>query len=119
MIIQGDQQIAAKQGDSGELEVKVNGNLVAAETNKAVTADTDILTTAYTATKTGISALLVSVASVGVLSLVVNGVSAEINDGVSLDAGKWYEFEVLMAAGSTYNLQYSVSNTLQIQWVVR
>ena len=27
MIIQGDQQIAAKQGDSGELEVKVNGSL--------------------------------------------------------------------------------------------
>jgi hypothetical protein len=28
MIIQGDQQIAAKQGDSGELEVKLNGSLV-------------------------------------------------------------------------------------------
>jgi hypothetical protein len=116
MIIQGDQQIAAKQGDSGELEVKLNGSLVAAETNKAVTADNNILTTGYTASNTKTSILLVKTNASGILSLMVDGVSGPLNGGQPLDIDNWYAFEIPIVSTSVYNLKLSADATMQIKW---
>lgn len=95
-----------------------NGVQVANETGKSVTADTDVLTD-YTAETNESSLLLVLTDTEGVLSLILDDVSGCLNDGDSLEASKWYAFEIPVTSGSTYNLQFSVDSTLQIKWVVR
>lgn len=99
--------------------VTVNGSLVANETNKAVTANTNILAANYTADGNKSSLLMVLTNTPNVLSLLVDGVSGTLNSGIALDAGKWYAFEIPITYQSTYNLQSSVSATMQIKWVVR
>jgi len=96
--------------------VQLTGSLIAKETNKAVTVDTDILTD-YTATANSNSALMVSTNTAGILKLEVDGVLGSLNSGTALDAGKWYAFDVLMTDGSVYNLQFSVNATMQIKWI--
>lgn len=102
----------------GVLNVNLNGSLVAKETNKAVTANTNILATDYTADGNKSSLLMVLTDTSSVLSLLVDGVSGTLNSGIALDAGKWYAFEIPITYQSTYNLQSSVSATMQIKWVV-
>lgn len=102
----------------GTLNVNVNGSLVAKETNKAVTANTNILAADYTADGNKSSLLMVLTDTSSVLSLLVDGVSGTLNSGIALDAGKWYAFEIPITYQSTYNLQSSVSATMQIKWVV-
>lgn len=99
--------------------VRIEADLVAKLTAQSVTADTDILTSAFTATENRTSLLLVMTNTEGILSLVLDGVSGYLNDGDSLEASKWYAFEIPVTSGSTYNLQFSVDATLQIKWVVR
>jgi len=89
---------------------------LANEVNKAVTAATDILTTDYTATESGISVLMISTNTAGILSLEVDSVVGQLNGGTNLDIGKWYAFDVPVVEDSLYNLQFSVSATLQIKW---
>lgn len=103
----------------GVLNVNVNGSLVANETNKAVTANTNILAANYTADGNKSSLLMVLTDTPNVLSLLVDGVSGTLNSGIALEAGKWYAFEIPITYQSTYNLQSSVSATMQIKWVVR
>jgi len=102
----------------GVLNVNVNGSLVANETNKAVMANTNILAADYTADGNKSSLLMVLTDTSSVLSLLVDGVSGTLNSGIALDAGKWYAFEIPITYQSTYNLQSSVSATMQIKWVV-
>jgi hypothetical protein len=99
--------------------VEVSGSLVAKETNKVVTAATNILASDYTATKNGSMQLMVQTDTAGVLSLIVDGVSGKMNAGASLATGVLYAFEIPMTAESTYNLQLSVGATMQIKWVVK
>ena len=93
------------------------GNLVNNQTNKAVTASTNILTANYTAINYQQSTLMVSTSATGTLSLAVDGVLSTLNSGIALDINKWYAFDVLLLTGSTYNLQLSVDATMQIKWV--
>ena len=89
---------------------------LANEVNKAVTAATDILTTDYTATESGISVLMVLTNTAGILSLEVDNVAGQLNGGTNLDAGKWYAFDVPIIEDSLYNLQFSINATLQVKW---
>jgi hypothetical protein len=99
--------------------VKLASSVVANETNKVITANADMLATAFTATRTSMSTFLLSASAAGLLSLVVNGVEANLNDAAALDPGKWYAFEIPMVTGATYNLQYSANATIQLTWVVK
>ena len=92
-------------------------NLVSNQTNKAVTASTNILAANYTALNYQQSTLMVSTSATGILSLAVDGVLSTLNSGVALDINKWYAFDVLLLTGSTYNLQLSVDATMQVKWV--
>ena len=94
------------------------GSLANNQTNKAVTANTNILTSNYTSTKYSKSVLQVMTGTAGILSLVVDGVSGTLNSGLALTASAWYEFEISLLSGSTYNLQLSVGATMQEKWQV-
>ena len=98
--------------------VSVVGSLANNQTNKAVTANTNILTANYTPTKYSKSVLQVMTNTAGVLSLVVDGVSGTFNSGSPLTANAWYEFEVSLLLASTYNLKLSVGATMQVKWQV-
>jgi len=93
------------------------GTLINNQTNKAITASTNILTANYTAINYQQSTLMVSTSATGILSLAVDGVLSTLNSGVALDINKWYAFDVLLLKDSTYNLQLSVDATMQIKWV--
>ena len=95
----------------------LSGSLVKNETNKAVTLNTDIFAENYTADKSMTTTLMVETNTSGVLLLEVDGVLASLNGGASLDAGKWYAFDIPMLSTSVYNLQFSVNTTLQIKWI--
>jgi len=99
-------------------EVTVTGNLANNQTNKVVLANTNILASNYTSTAYKKSVLQVMTNTAGVLSLVVDGVSGTLNSGSSLVAGAWYEWDVSLLSGSTYNLQLSVGATMQVKWQV-
>lgn len=96
--------------------VQLTGSIVANHTSVVVAANTDILTD-YTAAKTMQTTLMVETGTGGVLSLEVDGVLASLNGGASLDAGKWYAFDIPMLATSVYNLKFSVIATMQIKWI--
>jgi len=101
-----------------DVNANIVGSLAKKETNKVVTANTDIWTEDYTADKYSKSVLQVATDIAGVLSLVVDDVSSTINSGSPLVANAWYEFEVSLLSGSTYNLQLSVGATMQVKWQV-
>lgn len=101
---------------AGILTVQLSGSILANETSKVVTANTDILTD-YTALKTMQTSLMVETNTGGVLSLELDGILASLNGGSSLEAGKWYAFDIPVLAASVYNLQFSVGTTLQIKWI--
>lgn len=97
-------------------DIQLTGSTLAKETNKAVTAATDILTD-YTAPSNANSVLMVLTNTAGVLSLEVDAVLGSLNGGNPLDIGKWYAFEIPLTATSIYNLQFSVNATMQIKWI--
>ena len=105
--------------DTGILltQTSIQGNLINNQTNKAVTASTNILASNYTALNYQQSTLMVSTSATGILSLAVDGVLSTLNSGVALDINKWYAFDVLLLKDSIYNLQLSVDATMQIKWV--
>lgn len=96
--------------------VQLSGSILADETDKAATANTDILTD-ITATKTEMTTLMVATNTGGTLKLEVDGSLNSLNGGVALDAGKWYAFDIPILAASVYNLQLSASATMQIKWI--
>lgn len=97
-------------------QTQVVGGLTNNQTNLAVTANTNIITD-YTAPGYQKSTLMVLANNTGILNLLVDGVSGALNSGTALTAGQWYAFDVPMMSGSKYNLQYSVSATMQIKWI--
>lgn len=96
----------------------ISGSLANNQTNASVTANTNILTANYTATAYRKSVLQVMTNTAGILSLVVDGVSGTLNSGSALTANAWYEFEISLLSGSTYNLQLSADATMQVKWQV-
>ena len=102
--------------DPSQNAVQLSGSVVADETNKAATANTDILAD-ITATKTEMTTLMVATNTGGILKLEVNGSLNSLNGGTALDAGKWYAFDIPFLAASVYNLQLSASATMQIKWI--
>ncbi len=96
--------------------VELSGSLITSEKNKAVTAATDIITD-YTATQTKMTTLMIETNTAGVLSLEVDAILASLNNGVALDAGKWYSFDIPMIKDLVYQLQFSVNATMQIHWI--
>lgn len=96
--------------------VSLSGSILANETSKAATADTDILTD-YTATKTMQTTLMVATDTSGILSLEVDGSLNSLNGGVALTADQWYAFDIPILAASVYSLQLSASATMQIKWI--
>lgn len=103
-------------GVTDALPVQLSGSILADETDKAATANTDILTD-ITATKTEMTTLMVATNTTGILKLEVDGSLNSLNGGVSLDTGKWYAFDIPILAASVYNLQLSVGATMQIKWI--
>jgi len=96
--------------------VQLAGSIICKETNKVVAVATDILTD-YTATQNMNSTLMVLTNVAGILSLEVDAVLGSMNEGVSLDSGKWYAFDVPITNTSVYNLQFSAIATMQIKWI--
>jgi len=94
------------------------GSLANNQTNKVTLANTNILAVNYTSTAYSKSILQVMTNTAGVLSLVVDGVSGTLNSGLALVANAWYEFDISLLSGSTYNLQLSVGATMQVKWQV-
>lgn len=94
----------------------VVGGLANNQTNLAVTANTNIITD-YTAPGYQRSTLMVLANNTGILNLIVDGVLGALNSGTALIASQWYAFDVPMMLGSKYNLQYSVSATMQMKWI--
>jgi len=101
-----------------DVNANIVGSLAKNETNKVVLANTDIFVADYSPTKYSKSVLQVMTDTAGVLSLVVDGVSGTLNSGLSLTANAWYEFDVSLLSGLTYNLQLSVGATMQVKWQV-
>jgi len=101
-----------------DVNASIVGSLANNQTNKVVTANANILASNYTPTKYSKSVLQIATDMEGVLSLVVDGVSSTLNSGSPLIANAWYEFEVSLLAGSTYNLKLSVGATTQVKWQV-
>lgn len=101
---------------SNATTAQLTGSILADETNKAVTLNTDILTD-YTATKTMQTTLMVATNTSGILKLEVDGSLNSLNGGTALDTGKWYAFDVPVLADSVYNLQLTASATMQIKWI--
>lgn len=93
------------------------GNTIGNQTSLSVAAATNILTSSYSAASCQESTLMLMTDTVGTLSLLVDGVSGLLNNGVTLATGQWYTFKIPLASGSTYNIQFSVGATLQIKWV--
>ncbi|MDP4158136.1 MAG: hypothetical protein Q8911_00020 [Bacillota bacterium] len=94
------------------------GSLANNQTNAVVIANTNIFTANYTASRYSKSVLQVTTNTSGVLSLVVDGAAGTLNSGIALTANAWYEFEISLLSGSTYNLQLSVGAIMQIKWQV-
>jgi hypothetical protein len=94
------------------------GDLMNNQTSVVILANTNILATNYTSTKYSKSILQVMTNTAGVLSLLVDSVSGTLNNGSALTANAWYEFDISLLSGSTYNLQLSVGATMQIKWQV-
>lgn len=101
---------------SNPLPTNIVGSLANNQTNKSVTASTNILATNYTPSTYQKSVLTVMTNTTGVLNLVIDGVAGAMNSGVALNANQWYSFEVPLMSTSTYNLQLSVSAIMQIKW---
>ena len=101
-----------------DVNATVVGSLAKNETNKVVTANTNIFIENYTADKYSKSVLQVMTDTAGVLSLVVDGVSGTLNSGIALTANAWYEFDISLLANLTYNLRLSVGATVQVKWQV-
>ncbi len=108
--------IPVRVGPNGELLTTLTGSILGKETNKAVTANTDILTD-YNASKTIQTTLMVATNTSGILKLEVDGSLNELNGGVALATGKWYAFDIPVLAESVYNLQFTVNATMQIKWI--
>jgi hypothetical protein len=102
--------------DANPGTVQLSGSILANETDKAATANTDILTD-ITATKTEMTTLMVATNTGGILKLEVDGSLNSLNGGVALDTDKWYAFDIPMLAESVYNLQLSASATMQLKWI--
>lgn len=116
-ILQASSAIVGKVGiDPANNSVQLSGSNVADETDKAATANTDILTD-ITATKTEMTTLMVATGTGGILSLKVDAKLASLNGGVALNANQWYAFDIPMLAAAVYNLQLSVNATIQIKWI--
>lgn len=116
-IISGSASVATKISQTaGENTVTLSGSIVENQTDKAATANTDILTD-YTATKTMQTTLMVAAGTGGILSLEVDGKLNSLNGGVALTAGQWYAFDIPIIAASVYNLQFTVNATMQIKWI--
>ena len=96
----------------------LTGSLANIQTDAIVLANADILTTDFTPTQYSKSVLQIMSDTAGILSLVVDGVSGTLNSGLALTANAWYEFDVSLLSGSTYNLQLSVGATMQVKWQV-
>jgi len=118
MSIQDRQGNYQKYNDDGSTPVVVVGSLAKKETNKAVTANTNIWTEDYIPTAYQDSRLIVGASVSGVLSIVIDGVALTLNSGEPLLANSAYTFDPPLHAGSTYNLQYSVNATMQVKWQV-
>ena len=101
-----------------DVNATVVGSLAKNETNKVVTANANIWTENYTVDKYSKSVLQVMADTAGVLSLVIDGVAGTLNSGSTLTANAWYEFDISLLSGSTYNLQLSVGATMQVKWQV-
>lgn len=95
---------------------QLSGSIIADETDKAATANTDILTDII-ATKTEMTTLMVATNTGGILNLEVDGSLNSLNGGVALTAGQWYAFDIPVLAASVYNLQITVDATMQIKWM--
>jgi len=106
------------EAPSKVVNATVVGSLVNNQTSVVVTANTNILTANYTSTKYSKSVLQVMTNTAGVLSLVVDGVSGTLNSGINLVANAWYEFDISLLSGLTYNLKLSVGATMQVKWQV-
>jgi len=92
-----------------------SGSVLANVTNATYsTAGSDILSSSITISGYGRVAILFTASASGVLSAVINGVSATLNDGNSLTAGAWYEFQMLVGNGMTLNFTYSVTGTITL-----
>jgi len=114
-----DIQVAgADVSDANPLPMKLTGSLANNQTNKVTLANADILAENYTSTKYSKSVLQVMTNTAGVLSLVIDGVSGALNSGSALTANAWYEFDISLLSGSTYNLKLSVNATVQVKWQV-
>ena len=85
----------------GSAKVSIIGSLTNNQTNKAVTANTNILASNYSPTSYQKSVMTVMTNTTGVLSLVIDGVAGAINSGVALNASQWYSFEIPLMTGST------------------
>ena len=107
-----------KYNSDGSAPVVVVGSLAKKETNKVVTANTNIWTENYTPATYHNSKLVVGTSVSGVLTVIIDGVALTLNSGIALDAGAAYTFDVPLMAMSTYNLQLSVNATVQIKWQV-
>ena len=105
-----------KTGETLTGHVQLTNEINANETDKIVTADTDILSD-YTTNKTVNTTLMVMTDTAGVLKLKVNGKIGSLNGGIALDVDKWYAFDIPVLATSVYNLRFSVDATLQINWI--
>ena len=112
--------ISAPQGLGVPIPVPVTGatsatgQILANETNVSITANTNILSSNITIPAYGIVAVYFTTNTSGVLSAVINGVTATINQGGTLNTGTWYEFVMYAGQGMTLNFQFSASATVSL-----
>ncbi|HOJ78431.1 MAG TPA: hypothetical protein PL158_10080 [Bacillota bacterium] len=98
------------------LSVRTDGDLITKKTDVSVTANTNILDSDYTANNNKPSLLMVATNTAGDISLLVDGLAAILG---ALEAEKWYVFEIPLTENSTYNLQFSQTAVMQINWIAK
>ena len=107
-----------KTNASGQIETVVVGSLAKEPFNNLVTANTNIFATNYTSDRYSKSTIQIKTNAVGILSAVINDEVSMFNSGIALNANCLYEFDLSLLSGLTYNLQFSVNATVQINWQV-
>lgn len=98
--------------------IQSNTTLLGSLVNGSVTANTNIFSSALSLSSPSRVKIIVVANASGVLSLVLTSgtttVSGTLNNGNSLTANAWYEFEIDLPSDVSINLQYSVSATMTI-----
>lgn len=122
VITSGTQGSASKVRVTAGSSADVAAALKIGAANGAVAVDgtsVGLITNGFTAQVTTRSRLMVMADKAGVLSLIKDNISGQLNGGTALTAGQWLNLtDIPLVANAVYNLAFSVAGAkIQATWI--